>query len=385
MPDDMENNNENPIDIGKTVDFYMETKDYDGIISFCEKIIKDYDNSEISPLLRKNLLKVPALNFITLAYKEKGNYAAAIKYCYEVIKILPESPITYSILASAYEHTGYLELKPYCMGLYKLLDEREKKCPFIDGFTCLTLPKLIDECKRKCSYKNSILIGGLFYALYIYTKNEIFYPISIKQFLNTLKLHPKKHETYLYLSCVYKENKDYKEAIKAVAKALGIKPNNKNYIYQLGNLYYKSEKYKLALKMFEKYLKLHKKSNKYIDYILSKSHFMSNDYKSAINLIDKNISADSENADFYELLGDLYSKTCLIDKTIENYKKAIYIEPLCLRIIFKLADLYYRLEDYKNSLKYYEKMDEIGPPDSLKDDLKQVILEIKSKLKEINN
>ena len=357
MSNNIENNNENPIDIGKTVDFYMETKGYDGLISFCKKIIKDCDDDKICGG-GIDELKAKMLSQIALVYMEKEDYDNSIKYFNQVLEIDPEIPVAYLGLYMAHNKKGDLGLKDFYYGASKLLK----------------------ECEKKGTYKNYFYLAVIFYQLYLYTKNDLFYSMSTKYFLNAVNLQPKKHRTYLYLSSVYEENKDYKEAIKTVVKALAMKPNNKDYLYQLGDLYYKSEKYKLALKMFEKYLKLHKKSNKYIDFILSTSYFMNNDYKSAINLIDKNISSDPESAEFYELLGVLYSKTCLMDKAIENYKKALSLEPLCLRIIYKLADLYYRLENYKESLKYYEQMDEIGPPEELKYGLKNFISEIRSKI-----
>jgi len=358
MSNDIENNNDKKtIDIEKTINFFEETKDYDGLISFCKQIIKDCDDDKITGD-KIYELKTRMLCQIALTYIDKEDYDNSIKYFNQILEIDPEIPAAYSGLFMAHNKKGDLGLKDFYYGASKLLK----------------------ECEKKGTYKNYFYLAVIFYQLYLYTKNDLFYSMSTKYFLNAVNLQPKKHRTYLYLSSVYEKNKDYKEAIKTVIKALAMKPNNKDYIYQLGDLYYKSEKYKLALKMFEKYLKLHKKSNKYIDFILSKSFFIKNDYKSAINLCDKNISSDPESVEFYELLGDLYSKTCLIDKAIDNYKKALSIEPLCLRIIFKLADLYYNLEEYKKSLELYEKMDEIGPPEKLKDVIKNIISELRSKI-----
>lgn len=363
MSNDIKNKNEEIAgffkDREKIINYYLETKDYSGLIPFCKELINNSDNGK-SPSIEP--FKVVLLGYIAIAYREIGDYDNSIKYYYEELKIDPIDPYIYSGLALAYKLKGYSELE----------------------LTCLMISNSLEENNKKISFKNTFPLAVMFCNLYVHTKNELFYSISIDYYLNIIKLQPKNHKIYLYLSSTYEEKKDYKDAIRTIVKAIALKPNNKDYIYQLGNLYYKSEKYKLAIKMFEKYQKLYKKSNKFIDYILSKAYFMKNDYKSAIDLIDKSVIASPESAEFYELLGDLYSKTCLIDKSIENYKKAISIEPLCCKYLFKLADLYYNLEEYEKSLEFYEKMDEVDPPEELKDELKNVILEIKLKIKNIN-
>jgi tetratricopeptide (TPR) repeat protein len=64
------------------------------------------------------------------------------------------------------------------------------------------------------------------------------------------------------------------------------------------------------------------------------------------------------------LLGDYYFKSRLYDKAIQEFKRAIELDPNYGMAINQLAYLYVEMEDYEKAIEYFERFASISPGDS---------------------
>lgn len=153
-----------------------------------------------------------------------------------------------------------------------------------------------------------------------------------KKFLEILELDKKNIYALVGRGDIYKAEKLFEKAEKHYKEALRVEPMNKFALIGLADAYRGLKRFREAIHTWEKYLS-----------------FAENEYDIAI----------------LTRLGDTYKKIGMTDQALEQYNKAISVEPKNPYALSGLGLLYFKLGDYKKSLAFWHELLEVE-----KDDIK---------------
>ncbi|MGE0079071.1 MAG: tetratricopeptide repeat protein [Bacteroidales bacterium] len=130
-----------------------------------------------------------------------------------------------------------------------------------------------------------------------------------------------------------------------------------------GNQKLKDKNYKEAISDFSKAYNLQLNDTAALNGII-KAYTLDEDYKEAQKYIDEALKNYPENAEFILRQGIVYNLKGLHDKAIEEFTKALELNPsskLYLQILLNKASAEIRLEDYTSALNDYNKALELDP------------------------
>ncbi len=96
-------------------------------------------------------------------------------------------------------------------------------------------------------------------------------------------------------------------------------------------------------------------------YELAYAHYIKEDYKGAIKILEKNINHKNVNERLFQLLGNSYDILGKTEKAFESYDKGLKKFPNSGMIYLEKGNVYWGEKEYGKALPFYEKGIEIDP------------------------
>ena len=149
-------------------------------------------------------------------------------------------------------------------------------------------------------------------------------------------------ENYFYaiaLAEFYDDSKDYASAIKIYEKTYKRFPIKKNLLYFLARCYALNGEINKAIKVLDK-LENRVGQNKMISVEKSRLYIYDNKHKKAIKVIDDLIKKYPIDADLYVIRGDIKREIKNNDEALEDYNKALELDPGCAGAQMSLCSYY---------------------------------------------
>ena len=293
-------------------------------------------------------------NYLGLLKIDQHKIADAINYFQFAIKIEQNNPLYYYNLGTAYSLNGWLIeaensfkhavfLEPdniiYNYSLAYLYYERHDLKKALEN---------IDHILQiKPDYADAIILKALINA-----KNGDL--IGAKNTLTNLAEKVTNNDFLYYaMAKIYKEIPMYKEAIDSLQQALFIKPESLEYLSELADCYCELGKYQVAQDIITKVLYLNK--HFIFAYLLqAKMNIKQNKYTEAAKIVDNTIKLDSSCAEAYKYMAVISAAQGLKNKSIENAKIAVSLQPSNHKYYAFLGKLYFDAQEYDSAFLYYK-------------------------------
>ena len=293
-------------------------------------------------------------NYLGLLKLDQHKIADAINYFQFAIKIEQNNPLYYYNLGTAYSLNGWLIeaensfkhavfLEPdniiYNYSLAYLYYERHDLKKALEN---------IDHILQiKPDYADAVILKALINA-----KNGDL--IGAKNTLTNLAEKVTNNDFLYYaMAKIYKEIPMYKEAIDSLQQALFIKPESLEYLSELADCYCELGKYQVAQDIITKVLYLNK--HFIFAYLLqAKMNIKQNKYTEAAKIVDNTIKLDSSCAEAYKYMAVISAAQGLKNKSIENAKIAVSLQPSNHKYYAFLGKLYFDAQEYNSAFLYYK-------------------------------
>ncbi len=137
-------------------------------------------------------------------------------------------------------------------------------------------------------------------------------------------------EAMFFLGAIYTDiEKDFKKALPIFKELFDKYPNNSIFGLALGKSYWKLGKYELAKNQFQLIFDKFSNDKKVIAYLNTYGYQLleQGSYDEAIEVFQKQVKIFPNKANSYDSLGDGYRKAGKIKLAVEQYKKALKIDP----------------------------------------------------------
>lgn len=182
-----------------------------------------------------------------------------------------------------------------------------------------------------------------------------------------LKISPATADTMLGVASAYQNLNQTDKAIEYYKQALSFAPTNSDIAYYIAALYADKEDMENAKIFAQKSLALNK-TNKQAQELLKNisenlvaqnldkaiSLFDNEKYTESLELINKILTTDSKNAYALYYRGMIYDTQKKYSLAINDYKKAISLNPDLIIANYLIGVDYDMLEQYKNAISYYK-------------------------------
>lgn len=182
---------------------------------------------------------------------------------------------------------------------------------------------------------------------------------SLDLFKKLNQLDDDKSDSLLHMGLIYHELRDYENAIECWIKSLEIDSNDSIVLYNMCITLIELEKYGEALTYVEK-IPQEKLEPRFL---YSKAVCLDNLGKidDAVEILEKQLSENSENATINARLGSLYSEKQNFEKALSLQNKVIELEPDNYQGYYNKALTLNSLEQYDEEIKLYDKVLEMEP------------------------
>ncbi len=177
--------------------------------------------------------------------------------------------------------------------------------------------------------------------------------IVIGLFRQAIMADKKFWEAYYNLGIVYFNNKRYSEALQQFNKIIKALPNFDKPYYGRGLIYEKQKKYDLAIADFNKVLEFNPNDYKAY-YYLGKISILNKQYKQAKKYLDEAARLNPEFAPIYYEYGNLAAATGKMRGSINDYRRAVELDPGNIKFRATLGEVYYRSQIYYNALLEFD-------------------------------
>lgn len=177
---------------------------------------------------------------------------------------------------------------------------------------------------------------------------------SVKALSYLKKAYSLDKENYFYaisLAEFYDDSKDYASAIKIYEKIYKRFPKKKNILFLLARSYALNNQIGKSIKVLDK-LENRVGQNKMISVEKSRLYIYQKKYKKAIKEIDALIKKYPIDADLYVLRGDIKMEIKHVEDAINDFHKALDLDPNCPSAQLSLCGYYSEVYDMVN-LEYY--------------------------------
>lgn len=137
-------------------------------------------------------------------------------------------------------------------------------------------------------------------------------------------------EAMFFLGAIYTDiEKDFEKALPIFKELFGKYPNNSIFGLALEKCYWKLGKYELAKKQFQLIFDKFSNDKKVIAYLNTYGYHLleQGSYDEAIEVFQKQVKIFPNKANSYDSLGDGYRKAGKIELAMQQYKKALMIDP----------------------------------------------------------
>ncbi len=293
---------------------------------------------------------------------EYEKYEEAIKYYEKAIELKPDDAIAYSNKAYALN-----KLKRYSEAL-----ESANQAIRIDSYMAHAFKnkaeallglELYNECLSACEEALSIFV---FLTDVYVIKMKLYSRVgqfdeALDVFNKAMDNGLKESRLFIQKANVLRLTEKYDEAINFCDQAIELNENEKDVYYYKGLCYFNKEKYKEAIECFETSIQRNDNiSSSYFYKILSLLN--SSEQKEAMRDLQNVISLRLENLDrFYELKGDVFVHQTKYNEALDEYKKAIEINPSNSSYYYSMGYNLNNLGKYDEALEYLNKAIELDP------------------------
>ncbi len=293
-------------------------------------------------------------NYLGLLKLDQNKVADAINYFQIAIKIEPNNPFYHYNLGSAYSLNGWLfeaensfktavSLEPanvvYNYSLAYLYYERKDFKKALE-----TIEHILQISPE---YTDALILQALIQA----QNGKI---IDAKNILQNLSQKIQDNDFLYYATAkIYKEFPLYKEAVDCLQKALFIKPESLEYLSELADCYCELDRYQEAKDIATKVLYLNNRFI-YAHLLMAKINLKQERYTEASKIVDNVIKLDSNCAEAYRYKAMIFEAQGLKNRSIENAKIAVSLQPDNHSYYAFLAKLYFNAQEYGDAFLYYK-------------------------------
>ncbi len=170
---------------------------------------------------------------------------------------------------------------------------------------------------------------------------------------------------------VYRQQKDWDNAIVQLEKAIVAYPTNAEAFFLLGEAYGEKQRWADMSKAFDESLKLDPAFEKDIKYYRDKywvesfnkgvSKFNKNDMDAAIKMLKQAEMIDHTRPEAYRNLAVAYVRQDKMDEAIEAYKKALSIDDKHIETLNNMGMTYFQMNKYEEAVDTFKKVIAIDP------------------------
>ena len=182
-----------------------------------------------------------------------------------------------------------------------------------------------------------------------------------------LKISPATADTMLGIASAYQNLNNTDKAIEYYKQALNLAPTNSDIAYYIAALYADKEDIENANVYAQKSLTLNKTNKQAQELVKNISEnitaqnldkaialFDVGKYSESLSLINDILASDSKNAYALYYRGMIYDAQKNYNSAINDYKKAIGVNPDLMIVNYLIGVDYDMLEQYKNAMSYYK-------------------------------
>ena len=173
------------------------------------------------------------------------------------------------------------------------------------------------------------------------------------------KVEQKKDDSsYFELGVLYKENKDFDNAIKSFKKTIELNPKHSNALYELGVVYEQQKNYDEAIKNYTASLRIKENSEAFQN--LGVCYLKKGMFKEAYANLVKAMLLNPNKYTIYNNLGAVLEKSGNFDSAVQMLEIATKLNPKNMIGFYNLGIALDKKGDFENAIKNYEKAVELG-------------------------
>ena len=207
--------------------------------------------------------------------------------------------------------------------------------------------------------------------------------LAISEYRKAIEIAPDSHEVYnnLGLACLF--NKQYQQAIFSLNRALELNPNYSDAHNNLGMVYNVIGNQEKAIEEFSRALvnsNYRFRQNAYFN--LGNIALNRENYDEAIFYFSKAIETDNNMAAAYDRLAFSFEKMGRTNEALENYRKALQIQPVMIETNYNLALLYFKLNRDEKAKYHFYQVKTLAPDTELGQKAEEFIKIINKRLNE---
>ena len=238
-------------------------------------------------------------NNLGMAYYNKGEFTRSIEYSKKSISSNPRYPEAYNNLGVTYMAIG-------------------------------------QPVKAVAYFKKAVSLNKNYTAAYrnlAHAYTDIGLKDKAMRFSEAVfKMNPYSYQTYCNMGYIFSDKGEIGKAIEAFKKAKDIRRLSYESYYAIGSLYMKEKRLKESLYEYEEALKLGLKDYKFYNEI-AQVYIKNSDFVKAEKMLLSSLILNSNQPEPYNNLGNLYSMLGYFKLAIEEYRKALGIDPENLGIL----------------------------------------------------
>ncbi len=176
---------------------------------------------------------------------------------------------------------------------------------------------------------------------------------AIQILQSSLKAKPEVSSLYQYLAEIYRDRKDYKQALEILRKGIGRTSDKEQLLYLLGVTQDKAGQFEEAIKTMRKVMEMNPKNPSPVNYIGYSYADRGIKLEEAQDLIQKALSLKPDDGFIMDSLGWVYYQKGDLDKALQIISKAHHMVPKEATIAEHLGDVYLKKKEKNEALKYF--------------------------------
>ena len=283
--------------------------------------------AEVENLIKKHSKNVKLFEVLAIVFAQNGRIEDAILIFTQILNQEPKSIDTLINISLAYSEKNKID---------KALEYLEKA--------------------KKVNIKQTEVY---FNIGLIYEKKQIWNK-AISNYEKAIKYNSKNINALINLGNLFLQNQDYKKAKDNYENAVKVKPNDPDLYHNLGVVFTKLNKIDKSIKCYSKSIKL-KTKNALTFYNLGILYVKNYEYdlekiNEAKSLFIKAIKINNTKDVIYYNLAWIQTKIGNYESAINNYEKAIKINPNYRQAIYNLSRLFLTLENFTEGWPLYDKI-----------------------------
>ncbi len=167
----------------------------------------------------------------------------------------------------------------------------------------------------------------------------------------SLEVNPKNRRALLYVGRAYADA-DWQKGLKYIHRAIKSDPNYYHGWLNRGLVLYDNHYFEEAVESVNKALTLASKPHDFNYFIRGVSYLQLKEYDKALKDLNRYIEADKYNWEAYHYRGETLYNLQRIEEAAKDFEMAVALNPRERNIYLNLIQLYYMMEDKKNTRKF---------------------------------